>query len=85
MPHTPPPSPTPGAHSATVRLTLRLPDRVIRLGQVGPTHFRCRTPETIPAGPAMLEIEVDGSLTQTRIRIGGPRTPSQHFDYDLDD
>ncbi|MBK7403089.1 MAG: hypothetical protein IPJ41_00300 [Phycisphaerales bacterium] len=78
-------SSNPQGHSAAVRLTLRLLDRVIRLGQVGPTHFRCRTPETIPAGPATLEIEVDGSLTETRIRIDGPGTPSNVFGYDLDD
>lgn len=82
MPHTPPPNPA--GYSATVRLTLRLPDRVIRLGQVRPTHFRCRTPETISAGPATLEIDVDGSLSQTRIMIESTSGPSQVFEYDLE-
>ena len=76
------PDPTPN-HSATVHLTLRLPDRSIRLGQVGPTHFRCRTPETILPGPATLDIEVDGSLHSTDIIIDSTDTPAHRFAYDL--
>ncbi|HZW11494.1 MAG TPA: hypothetical protein VFF69_16455 [Phycisphaerales bacterium] len=72
-------------YSATVRLTLRVADRVIRLGQVGPTWFRCPTPVTIPAGPALLEIEVDGSISQSRILVDETDSPSELFHYDLDE
>lgn len=78
------PNGSPQGHSAAVRLTLRLPDRNIRLGQVGPTRFRCRTPVTIPPGPATLEIEVDGSSSRTRIVIDAAETPAQVFEYDLE-
>jgi hypothetical protein len=83
MPELQPPSSH--GYSATVRLTLRLSDRAIRLGQVGPTHFRSRTPVTIPAGPALLEIEVDGSSTRTRIVVAAGESPSRLFHYDLDE
>ncbi|MDQ7014273.1 MAG: hypothetical protein Q9O74_10300 [Planctomycetota bacterium] len=79
------PDTNPQGHSAAVRLTLRLPDRAIRLGQVGPTWFRCREPLTIPPGRATLEIEVDGSLDATEIIIEPTDAPSCRYEYDLHD
>jgi hypothetical protein len=76
---------TPQGYSATVRLTLRLSDRAIRLGQVGPTWFRTREPTTIPPGPATLEIEIDGVVDRTAIVIDDAGGPAQVFHYDLGD
>jgi len=77
------PNTNPQGHSAAVRLTLRLPNHAIRLGQVGPTWFRCREALTIPSGPATLEIEVDGSLDSTEIIIEPADTPTHRYEYDL--
>lgn len=71
----------PSGYSATVRLRLRLADRVISLAQVGRTTFRTRVPVALPPGPAMLEIEVDGSVSQTRIVVAAGESPAQLFHY----
>jgi hypothetical protein len=68
-------------YSAAVRLTLRRGERVFPLAQVGPDWVGFREPVSLVAGPAILEIEIDGRCECTQIELEEAPGPVRRLHY----
>ncbi|TWT74054.1 hypothetical protein CA85_09390 [Allorhodopirellula solitaria] len=62
----------PASYSSDVRLSLRVDEHVLEVAQVDANRCILRDPIELPAGPADLEISVDGKIsTETVILMDG--------------
>jgi len=60
-----------GGHSAEVRITLSVGDRVFRAAQLGPDFVVLRTPVDHPPATAEVVLTIDGSESRWRVHLPG--------------
>ena len=70
-----------GGYSASVRLVLHANGREMSPSQVGGGRMYFDAPVSLPAGPAELVIEVDGSPRRKAVLIRASAQPSRVIEY----